>query len=511
MTTLEHLYYGFTVALVPGNILAVFIGAILGLIVGALPGIGALTGVALLLPLTFSFDPTTAVIMLAGIYYANMYGGAYSAILLNIPGDSSAVMTALDGYPLAKQNKAGKALFTANMASFVGGTIGMITLTFIGPAMAQIGIRFGPAEMASLLLLAMTSLGWLVGENPLKGMVSTMLGILIGTVGLDAVNGSPRFDFNVLELLGGVPFIPLVIGVFGFSQLISMMVDKDKRYELASQKLSIRDSLLSARELKDITGPTLRSGVLGTVVGILPGAGGAIGSFLGYVLEKKIGKNKENMGKGAIQGVAASEAANNSAVAGAFAPLLSLGIPGSGTTAVLLGGLIMWGLTPGPMLFQTSPEFTWGLIASLYVANVITLAIGMALIPFLVNIARVPMRLLIPIITIVCFMGSYSATNSLYGVIVMLIAGFLGFLFNYGKYPAAPFLLAYVLSPMLEVNTRNAFIVAKGSPLIFIEKPISLAFLLLLAATLAMPLFKSVKRKLKGNGESAAGEDEEEE
>ncbi|MDR1520402.1 MAG: tripartite tricarboxylate transporter permease, partial [Planctomycetota bacterium] len=354
MTTLQHLGDGFTVALDPVNLLAALVGAILGLIVGALPGIGALTGVALLLPLTFSFNPTTAVIMLAAIYYANMYGGAYSAILLNIPGDSSAVMTALDGYPLAKQNKAGKALFTANAASFVGGTIGMVILTFIGPVMANVGIRFGPAEMASLLLVAMTSLGWLVGENPMKGIVSTCLGILFGTIGLDALVGSARFDFGVLELLGGVPFIPLVIGVFGFSQLITMMVDKDKPYDVAAGKLTIRESILDKGEVKRIGGTIVRSGLLGTVVGILPGAGGAIGSFLGYVMEKKIGRNRANMGKGALEGVAASEAANNSAVAGAFAPLLSLGIPGSGTTAVLLGGLIMWGLAPGPMLFRTS-------------------------------------------------------------------------------------------------------------------------------------------------------------
>ncbi len=488
---------GFATAASPYNLGAALLGSVLGLIVGAMPGLGSLTGVALLLPLTYNFNPTTAIIMLAGIYYANMYGGAYSAILLNIPGDNSAVMTALDGYPMAKKGKAGKALMSANLASCIGGTIGMVILTCVGPMMATFGLKFGPAEMTALLLAAMSSLGWLVGENPLKGYVSAAVGMLLATVGIDNVNGLARYDFGILELLGGISFIPLVIGFFGFSQLLTMMNERHNApAKSAQESLRLKDSMLSKEELRDLVGPACRSGILGTLIGIMPGAGGSIGSFLGYVMEKKIGRHKEQMGEGVIEGIAASEAGNNAAVAGAMAPLLSLGIPGSGTTAVLLGGLIMWGLTPGPLLFTQNSEFAWGLIASLYIANILTLMIGTAIIPFLTKLAKVPIRLLIPIISVICFVGAYSSTNSMYGVIIMLIAGAAGFIFRLAGYPAAPVLLAFVLSSTLELNMRRAFAISKGSPLIFVQKPISLFFLIFIALTLIIPeLKKRVKNK----------------
>jgi len=496
METLSLLFSGFSTALQPTNILAMIVGAFLGLIVGALPGIGSLTGVALLLPMTYSFNPTTAIIMLCAIYYANMYGGSYSAIMLNIPGDNSAVMTTLDGYPMAKKGLAGKALFTSNISSFVGGTIGMIILTFFAPNLAKLGLKFGAPEMTSLLLVAMTSLGWMIGEKPLKGLVSAMLGIILATIGSDPVNSTGRFYFHIDYLLGGIQFIPLVIGVFGFSQMITLMGERHIVHDLSSdKKLTYRNSFLTGEEFKRIMPPALRSGFLGTIVGILPGAGGSVANFLGYVLEKRIGKNKEHMGEGVVEGVAAAEAANNAAVAGALAPLLSLGIPGSGTTAVLLGGLIMWGLTPGPLLFVQNSDFAWGLIASMYVANIFTLAVGLIIIPGLANLARVPTRLLIPIISVICFVGAYSSTNSLYGVITMLLAGLLGYAMNVGGYPAAPMLLAFVLAPMLEENMRKAFVMSFGSPLIFMQKPISLFFLLFLAVTLIVPAVKAIRRR----------------
>lgn len=498
METLSLLFSGFGTALQFNNVIAMIVGAFLGLVVGALPGIGSLTGVALLLPLTYTFDPTTAIIMLCAIYYANMYGGSYSAILLNIPGDNSAVMTTLDGYPMAKKGQAGKALFTANVSSFVGGTIGMIILTFFAPTLAKLGLKFGAAEMTSLLLVAMTSLGWMIGEKPLKGLVSALLGILLATIGSDPVNGTGRFYFGIDYLLGGIEFIPLVIGVFGFSQMITLMGERFNVHTLSTDiNLSYKDSLLTRSEAKRIVAPTLRSAFLGTIIGILPGAGGSVANFLGYVLEKRVGKNKEHMGEGIPEGVAAAEAANNAAVAGALAPLLSLGIPGSGTTAVLLGGLIMWGLTPGPLLFVQNSDFAWGLIASMYIANIFTLAVGLLIIPGLANLSRVPTRMLIPIISVVCFVGAYSSTNSLYGVVIMLCAGVLGCVMNLGGYPAAPMLLAFVLAPMLEENMRKAFVMSFGSPMIFIQKPISLAFLLLLAATLIIPAIKALKRNKK--------------
>jgi len=497
METFALLMQGFQTALTIQNFFAASIGALLGIIVGAMPGIGSLAGVALLLPLTFKFNPVTGIIMLSAIYYANMYGGSFSSILINIPGDSPAVMTALDGHPLALKGKPGKALFTANLSSFIGGTIGIIILTISGPALARLGLKFGPVEMAALLMVAMTSLSWLVGDNPTKGLVSTMIGIVLATVGFDIVVGTPRFDFGSLHLLGGISFIPLVIGMFGFSQVLQMMEPRDENKTVA-QKLTIKDSILSKEEFKRVIPPAIRSSFLGTIIGILPGAGATTGSFLGYMLEKKVGKNKEEMGTGIVEGVASCEAANNAAAAGAFAPLLSLGIPGSGTGAVLLGGLLMYGLSPGPLLFQNEPEFTWGLIASLYVANVITLIVALSIIPFLIKILKVPTRIMVPIITTVCIMGAYSASNSLYGVLLMLVSGFVGFHLSKNNYPIAPLLLAFVLAPTLERDFRRSFLISDGNPLIFFQKPIAAGLMIFLILTVMTPLLKALIRKIRG-------------
>ncbi len=491
MNTFELLMNGFATAITLQNFLVAALGALIGMIVGALPGIGSLAGVALLLPLTFSFNPVTGLIMLSAVYYSNMYGGSYSAILLNIPGDSPAVMTALDGHPLAKKGKPGKALFTSNIASFIGGTIGILILTITGPSLARIGLKFGPVEMAALLMVAMTSIGWLIGGNPTKGLIATFIGILLSTIGFDIVEGIPRYDFGSLYLLGGISFIPLVIGMFGFSQVIELMKTKDEHVQLDT-KMTIKSSILNKKEVKRILPVSLRSSFLGTIIGILPGAGATTGSFLGYVMEKKIGKNRDKMGTGVVEGVAAAEAANNAAAAGAFAPLLALGIPGSGTGAVLLGGLLMYGLTPGPLLFQNEPEFTWGIIASLYVANIITLIISLMIIPQLAKIIKVPPRIMIPLVTVICVIGSYSASNSMYGVVLMLISGVIGFLLKHNGYPITPLLLAFVLAPTLERDFRRAFIISNGSPLIFFQKPISAVLISFLLISILVPVVKGI-------------------
>jgi putative tricarboxylic transport membrane protein len=496
MENMAMLLSGFRTISTLNNIAACFSGAVLGLIIGAMPGIGSLAGCALLLPLTYKFNPTTAIIMLGSLYYSNMYGGAYSAILLNIPGDSPAVITAIDGYPMAtKRGRPGQALFTANLSSFVGGTVGILILTFTGPALAKVGLLFGPSEMAALLLVAMTSVSWLIGENPLKGILVTLLGIILAGIGMDTLSGAPRFNFGSIYLLGGIPFIPFVIGSVGFSQIIKIMAERDKKNDQGiKEKLTIRGSLLKAGDIKRLLPPALRSGILGCFVGVLPGAGATTGSFFGYAVQKAF-KSKEPLGTGAVEGIAACESANNAAAAGAFAPLLALGIPGSGTGAVLLGGLMMWGLSPGPLLFVKSPDFAWGLISSLYLANIITLVIGLAIIPFLVKILTVPVRLMIPLITVVCFTGSYSSGNSMYGVLVMLLAGVLGYILDKNKYPIAPMLLSFVLAPMLESNLRKAFIGSGGSVSIFFTRPITLVLVLILFAMILFPAFKAIIRK----------------
>lgn len=503
MENLTMLLGGFSVVLTMQNILVTLLGAVLGLIVGAMPGIGSLAGVALLLPLTYKFNPTTAIIMLGSLYYANMYGGAFSAILLNIPGDSPAVMTALDGYPMAtKRNRPGQALFTSNMSSFIGGLIGMIILTFTGPALANLGLKFGPAEMTALLLVAMTSIGWLVGENPIKGVLLTLVGILIASMGMDTLTGSPRFDFGNLYLLGGIPFTPFVIGTVGFSQVLKLMGERNKKVEAKlSQKLTIRGSMLTLHDIKRLLPPAIRSGFLGTFVGVLPGAGATTGSFMGYAMQKAF-KSEEELGSGAIEGIAACEAANNAAAAGSFAPLLALGIPGSGTGAVLLGGLMMWGLNPGPLLFTNQPEFCWGLIASLFLANLLTLVIALGIIPFLIKILTVPIKILIPCITVICIVGSYSTSNSMYGVLVMFFSGLFGYILDKNGYSTAPMLLAFVLAPLLESNMRKSFISSHGSLDIFFRKPISAFLILVLFAIILTPVIKFVIRKVRSSTKS---------
>ncbi|MGE0075838.1 MAG: tripartite tricarboxylate transporter permease [Sphaerochaetaceae bacterium] len=496
MENLQLLLDGFSVLFTLQNIGVTILGAVLGLIVGAMPGIGSLAGVALLLPLTFKFNPTTAIIMLGALYYSNMYGGAFSAILLNIPGDSPAVMTALDGYPMATQRKRpGQALLTSNMASFIGGTIGMIILTFMGPALADIGLKFGPAEMTALLLVAMTSIGWLVGENPTKGLLLTMFGILLASMGMDTLSGSPRYDFGSIYLLGGIPFTPFVIGVVGFAQVIKLMEERNKKTQVSIEKLTLKGSMITLHDFKRLLFPSIRSGFMGTFVGVLPGAGATTAAFMGYAAQKSF-KSEEPLGTGAIEGIAACEAANNGAAAGAFAPLLALGIPGSGTGAVLLGGLMMWGLNPGPLLFTNSPDFAWGLIASLFLANIVTLMIAWGVIPFLIKILSVPTKLMIPIITVVCVVGSYSTSNSMYGVLIMFLSGVLGYVLTKCEYQTAPVLLAFVLAPLLESNMRKAFIISQGSLDIFFQKPISLVFIIILIAIMVFPVVRPLLVRL---------------
>ena len=499
MENFEMLMQGFSVVFSLQNVGVCFIGAVLGLIVGAMPGIGSLAGVALLLPLTYKFNPTTAIIMLGSLYYSNMYGGAFSAILLNIPGDSPAVMTALDGYPMAtKRRRPGQALFTANMASFTGGLIGMIILTFMGPALADIGLHFGPAEMAVLLLVAMTSIGWLVGDNPTNGVVLTLLGILIASIGMDVQTGSPRFHFSNVYLLGGVKFIPFVIGTVGFAQVMRLMDEKeDKTKSEINEKLTIKGSLLTRHDFKRLLPPAIRSGVIGTFVGVLPGAGATTGAFLGYAMQRAF-KSEEPLGSGAVEGIAACEAANNAAAAGSFAPLLALGIPGSGTGAVLLGGLMMWGLNPGPLLFTNSPDFAWGLIASLFLANLLTLFIALGIIPVLIKILSVPVKVIIPIIMVVCLVGAYSDTYSMYGVMIMFIAGICGYIFEKNGYSTAPMLLAFVLAPLLEDNLRKAFVVSGGSVTsVLFNSAISIVLTVALLAIVAVPVIRFILKKVR--------------
>lgn len=503
MENLQLLWQGFQTACTLPNLTSALFGAIVGLLVGAMPGIGSLSGVALLLPLTFKMNPTTAIIGLAALYYSNMYGGSFSATLINIPGDSPAVMTALDGFPLARSGKAGLALSTSIISSFVGGTIGIVILTLAGPLLAKWGLDFGPAELTLLILFALTSIGWLLGENPSAGLVATALGVMFATVGVDQALGQSRFSFGNDNLLSGVAFIPMVIGMFGFSQVIDMVVNKVSYGNAEIRKVTFRESLMKWSEFKRIMPATIRTGILGTFVGVMPGAGATAASFISYIMEKRINKNREQIGKGAIEGVAASESSNNSAAAGAFAPLLTLGIPGSGTTAVLLGGLMMWGLRPGPLLFTENPDFVWGLISSMYIGNIICLIIAFASIPLMMKIVKVPRAVMVPVISAVCIVGTYTVNNSIFDLYLMIAMGVLAYFMNIAKVPAAPLLLAFVLTPMLESYVRQAFDISGGNLGIFVQSGISKTLLVLTILFCVAPIIMNIINKKKSASKQA--------
>lgn len=507
MENLMMLFSGFGVVFTLENLGVCLLGAILGLVVGAMPGIGSLAGCALLLPLTYKFEPTAAIIMLGALYYSNMYGGAFSAILLNIPGDSPAVMTARDGYPMAQKGQPGQALFAANVSSCIGGIIGMLILTFLGPALAHLGLQFGPAQMAALMIMALTSIGWLLGEDdPVKGTIATLLGFVVASIGMDTLTGAPRFNFGNMYLMGGIPFISFVIGAVGFSQVIDLMIKRHDEIPMPKDKLTLRGSLLNRKQVKRIVPVAIRSGFLGTLIGVLPGSGATTAAVLSYSIQtgfQKKNPEAEKMGEGAIEGIAASESANNSAAAGAFAPLLALGIPGSGTGAVLLGGLMMWGLEPGPLLFTNEPEFAWGLIASLFVANIFALLIAMGIIPYLIKILAVPVKYMIPIVTCICFVGAYATSNSMYGVIIMVVSGIIGYFFKKAGIPVTSMLLSYVLSPIFEGNMRKAFIISGGNPMIFFSEPVACAFMVITILLVCSPMFKKIYRKAKANKTAA--------
>lgn len=479
------------------NLLVVVIGSFLGILVGAIPGIGSLSACALLLPLTYNFSPTTAILLLASLYYSTMFGGCYSAILLNIPGDSPAVMTALDGYPLARKGQAGKALMVANLSSFVGGLIGMLILTFTVTWLARFGLNFGNAEMTTLLLLALVSISWLIGDDPIKGIVSTLVGALISCLGMDPLYGTARLNFGNTSLLGGIKFAALVIGAVGFSQVISLVTEKNTE-KVSDADLSLKKAMLSGKELGKVLPVILRSGFIGTFVGVLPGAGATTAAFLNYAIQKKaFPKVETEYGEGAVEGIAACEASNNSAAAGAFAPLLALGIPGSGTGSILLGGLLMWGLQPGPLLFTNNPNFAWACIASLFLANVISLLCGTLLMPLMARVITVPNKVLVPSIAVICIVGSFAATESMFGTITMFVAGVICYVMIKAKYPMAPLLLSFVLVPLFEKYMRRAFATTAGKAYIFFASPICKVCLTLFVIFLIAPAVKSMLKKKK--------------
>lgn len=490
---------GFEIAVTPVNIIALFAGAVIGMIIGIIPGFGASAALAILLPLTMGLDPTSAIIMLAGIYYGSMYGGATTSILINTPGDSAAVVTAFEGYPLTKQGKASKALIVQALASFVGGTVGVVLIFAMAPLFAEVALKFGPPEYFMLMAMGLLTLVWMTEGSILKSAISGLIGLAIGIVGLDIVTGQPRYTFGSPELISGISFIPVTIGLFGIGELLYRLLKSEhKDFENKNVEVSLKDKTAwpTKKEFGETKFSFARGSILGFIVGVLPGAGATIASFLTYSFEKRVSKTPEKFGKGHLPGLVAPETANNAAVSGAMIPLLSLGIPGSASIAILLGALILYGLQPGPLLMINNPDLTWGVVSSMYLGNAILLIVNIVAIPIFLSIVKVEYKILVPIIVILCIVGTYSLNNSMVEVFLLLAFGIVGLLMKLYGYSPAALVLALVLGPLAENNLRQSLIMSDAGIEIFFTRPISLAFFLLIVVIIIAPLIsKFVRRK----------------
>ncbi len=490
---LQNFSLGFQIAFTCWNLFYCFLGTFIGTAIGVLPGIGPVGSISLLLPVTFGMPPVSAIIMLAGIYYGVMYGGSTTSILVNIPGEAASVVTCLDGYKMARQGRAGPALGIAALGSFIAGTIGIILLMFLAKPLSGMAIDFGPAEYFALMILALSILTYLAQGSMTKALISAALGLAISQIGMDVVTGTTRFTLGINNLEDGVGLVPLVMGLFGIGEVLAN-VNESEDFEIYKGK--IKDLLPNWNDWKDSIGPITRGTFLGFFLGILPGGGAVISSFASYAVEKKWSKTPEKFGNGAIEGVAGPESANNSATAGGFIPLFTLGIPSNAVMALLLAALMVHGMQPGPLLISQHPEIFWGTIASMYAGNVMLLFLNLPLIGIWVKLLKVPYRVLSPLILFICIVGSYSINNSTFDVFLLIIFGVLGYLFKQYKYEPAPLIMAFILGPMLENSLRQSLLMSQGELSIFFTRKISLACLVLALLLMILPLIWSRQRQI---------------
>jgi putative tricarboxylic transport membrane protein len=491
---LHNLALGFGVALAPVNLLYCFLGVFIGTLVGVLPGIGPVAAMSLLLPVTFNATPEAGIIMLAGIYYGSMYGGSTTAILVNIPGEAASVVTCLDGHQMALQGRAGPALGLAAIGSFIAGTCAIVGLMLVAPALARFAVKFGPAEYFSLMVLGLSILTYLSHGSLLKALIMACFGLVLGLIGLDSITGIPRLTFDRMELVDGVGLVPIVMGLFGVAEILANLEQKVARDVVSAR---IRGLLPSRADWREAGWPIARGSFLGFLLGILPGGGAVISSFLSYGIEKRMSKTPEQFGKGAIAGVAGPEAANNAAAGGGFIPLMTLGIPPNVVMALLLGAFIVHGLQPGPLLMTQNPGLFWGIVASMYIGNLMLLVLNLPLIGLWVQVLKVPYKILFPLILLFCLIGVYSIGNNVFDLYVMIGFGVLGYLMRKFGYEPAPLVLAFVLGPLMENNLRKALILSDGSFEIFVERPISLTCLVLALAILISPLLPMLRARRK--------------
>ncbi|MDQ4053891.1 MAG: tripartite tricarboxylate transporter permease [Actinomycetota bacterium] len=495
---IDNLLLGFETALTPENLFWCFVGVFMGTVIGVLPGLGSTTGVAVLLPLTMSFEPVTALIMLAGIYYGSQYGGTITSVLISTPGEASSVVTTLDGYQMARQGRAGAALSIAAIGSFVAAIISLFLLILLAPPFAQFALRFGPPEMLAVMVLGLATIISFAGDNRVLGLLMALVGLLIACVGVDTGSGTSRFTFDSIYLLSGIPFVEVMIGLFAVGEVLNQI------HEGAAKpiKAGFKELMITKADIMRSRGAILRGSFLGFGFGVLPGAGSTLASFMAYGIEKNVSKNKDEFGKGAIEGVAAPESANNAAANANFVPTLTLGIPGGATTAVLLGAFLVNGIQPGPLLFDEQPTLVWGLIASFFIGNVILLALNLPLAPVFAQILRVPYGYMYPLILLTSFVGAYSIQNNMFSVWVVLIFGIVGYFMKRLDLPMAPLVLGLVLGPLFEKALVQTSAIGDGSLAILLDRPIAMVVLGLALLQIAAPAVFS--RLLRGRRPAAA-------
>ena len=498
----ENLLLGFQVALQPYNLMVAVVGIALGTVIGVLPGLGGANGVAILLPLTFTMPPTSAIILLTSLYWGALFGGAITSILFNIPGEPWSVATTFDGFPMARRGEGGQALTAAFTSSFVGALFSVVLITLFAPLLAEVALKFGPPEFFAIQLLTFSSFIGLGGGNPIKSLVSILLGFILASVGLDIVTGALRLTFGVTELMKGFDFIVAVIGLFGIGEILLTM-EEGLSFKGASARINPRVVWETWKTLPRYWRTFVRGSMIGFWMGFKPG-GATPASFMSYAFAKRFSRHPERFGKGEIEGVVAPETAAHAAGVAAILPMITLGIPGSPTAAVMLGGLIIWGLQPGPMLFKDRPDFVWGLIASMYTGNVIGIVMVLLFVPFFAAILRIPFAILTPLIVAVCAVGAYSVHSSMIDIWYMLVFGVIGYVFKKLDYPLAPLVLALVLGDLAENALRQSLIMSQGSLLIFLNRPISGAITAVALFFFALPLITPWWRRLRGAAPRAA-------
>jgi putative tricarboxylic transport membrane protein len=485
MEPLHNLLLGFSVALQPQNLFYCFLGTLVGTLVGVLPGLGPAASIAILIPFASGLPATSAIIMLAAIYYGTMYGGSTTSILLNIPGEAASVVTALDGYQMARQGRAGAALGMAAISSFVAGTLSLFGLVFLAPPLADVALKFGPPEYFGLIVLGLSVAVSLAGKSLLKGVAAGLFGLLLGGVGIDPQSGLARHTFGSISLMGGFEIVAVVVGLFAISEVL--LNAEAPALELV--RTSLRMLLPSRQDFRDCRGALWRGSLLGFLLGLIPGIVPPVVTFISYDVEKRFSKHPELFGTGRIEGVAAPEGANNACTSGGMIPLFTLGLPTSASLAVLMGALMIHGLQPGPLLFQQYPEFVWGVIASMYIGNVMLLVLNLPLIPLWVSVLKIPYPLLGPSILAICVLSAYGIRNSMFDVWVMLAFGFIGYLMQKLEFPAIPLIIALILADRAETAFRQSMTLSDGSLAIFLSRPIAASFLVLAAASVGYSLY----------------------